>query len=116
LIAGADNKKVKALADELDVKIRIPTFSVVALVEADNDNEEQTANKAETSIVISGDREKVQQAKQAIEKTYADLERVCGTVKFEVNKRQHRFIIGKNAVNLMDILEQTGKKQTQDAE
>lgn len=108
LIAGADNKKVKALADELDVKIRIPTFSVIALVEADNDNEEQAANKAETSIVISGDREKVQQAKQTIEKTYADLERVCGTVKFEVNKRQHRFIIGKNAVNLMDILEQTG--------
>ncbi|KAH8555232.1 hypothetical protein BGW37DRAFT_476269 [Umbelopsis sp. PMI_123] len=108
LIAGADNKKVKALADELDVKIRIPTFSVVALVEAENESDEQNANKVETAIVISGDREKVQLAKQTIEKTYADLERVCGTVKFEVNKRQHRFIIGKNATNLMDILEQTG--------
>ncbi|GAB5585670.1 hypothetical protein Unana1_00570 [Umbelopsis nana] len=108
LIAGADNKKIKALADELDVKIRIPTFSVVTLVEADNESDEQSGNKADTAIVISGDREKVQLAKQSIEKTYADLERVCGTVKFEINKRQHRFIIGKNAVNLMDILEQTG--------
>ncbi|CAM0143028.1 hypothetical protein VKS41_006214 [Umbelopsis sp. WA50703] len=108
LIAGADNKNVKALAEELDVKIRIPTFSVVAMVEADNEGEEQSGNKAETAIVISGDKEKVQQAKQTIEKKYADLERLCSTVKFEVNKRQHRFIIGKGAVNLMEILDQTG--------
>lgn len=109
LIAGADNKNVKVLADELDVKIRIPTFSVVAMVEADNESEEQSGNKSEAAIVISGDKEKVQQAKQTIEKKYADLQRQCSTVKFEVNKRQHRFIIGKGAVNLMEILDQTGK-------
>jgi hypothetical protein len=100
-LEGLDNKyyllltpAVNALEEELDVKIYVPT----AIIEGFNQ-----------AISISGDKEKVQAAKAALEKAYADLENKTRTVSVSIPKRQHKYLYGKNSETLKEIFNESGK-------
>lgn len=62
----------------------------------------------DTAISISGDKEKVQLAKQALEKSYAGIEKTSRTVAISIPKRQHKYLYGKNGETLKEILNESG--------
>lgn len=84
------------MEEEFDVKIHIPAVIV-----------DGSANR-DTSISISGDKEKVQLAKQALEKNYAGIEKSSRTVAISIPKRQHKYLYGKNGETLKEILNEAG--------
>jgi hypothetical protein len=84
------------LEQEFDVKIHIP-----AVIVDGNTNRD-------TAISISGDKEKVQLAKQALEKSYAGIENTSRTVAISIPKRQHKYLYGKNGETLKEILNESG--------
>ncbi|KAI8085297.1 hypothetical protein BDF21DRAFT_443624 [Thamnidium elegans] len=95
-LAGPQNSNIKQLEEEFDVKIQIP-----AVIVDGNTNRD-------TSISISGDKEKVQLAKQALEKSYANIENTSRTVAISIPKRQHKYLYGKNGETLKEILNESG--------
>ncbi|KAI7902366.1 uncharacterized protein BX663DRAFT_473491 [Cokeromyces recurvatus] len=95
-LAGPQNSNIKKLEGEFDVKIHIP-----AVIVDGNTNRE-------TAISISGDKEKVQAAKQALEKSYADIENSSRTIAIAIPKRQHKYLYGKNGETLKEILNESG--------
>ncbi|GAA5805420.1 hypothetical protein EDC94DRAFT_537923 [Helicostylum pulchrum] len=95
-LAGPQNSHIKQLEDEFDVKIQIP-----AVIVDGNTNRD-------TSISISGDKEKVQLAKQALEESYAAIENTSRTVAISIPKRQHKYLYGKNGETLKEILNESG--------
>jgi hypothetical protein len=84
------------LEEEFDIKITIPAVIV-----------DGNANR-DTAISISGDKEKVQAAKQALEKSYAGIEKTSRTVAISIPKRQHKYLYGKNGETLKEILNESG--------
>ncbi|KAI9248211.1 hypothetical protein BDA99DRAFT_564828 [Phascolomyces articulosus] len=92
-LAGPHNQAIKALEQELNVKIQMPPLV----------GEEESA-----PIVVSGDKEKVQAAKQALEERYAQLQNKCRTAAIGIPKRQHKYLAGKDGVTLVEILEESG--------
>lgn len=91
-LAGPQNSNIKKLEEEYDVKIYIPAVIV-----------DGNTNRV-TAISITGDKEKVQSAKQALEKAYADIENTSRTVAISIPKRQHKYLYGKNGETLKEIL------------
>ncbi|KAI8146586.1 hypothetical protein BJV82DRAFT_648511 [Fennellomyces sp. T-0311] len=92
-LAGPRNQTVIVLEQELDVKIQMPPLV----------GEEESA-----PITVTGDKEKVQAAKQALEERYAQLQQKCRTAAIGIPKRQHKYLAGKDGVTLTEILEESG--------
>lgn len=84
------------MEEEFDVKIYVPAVIV-----------DGNANR-DTAISISGDKEKVQLVKQALEKSYAGIEKTSRTVAISIPKRQHKYLYGKNGETLKEILNESG--------
>lgn len=68
-----------------------------------------TGDGANAPILVTGDKEKVQQAKQALEERYKHLQSKCRTAAISVPKRQHKYLVGKDGSVLTQILEESGK-------
>ncbi|CDH50527.1 kh domain-containing protein [Lichtheimia corymbifera JMRC:FSU:9682] len=90
-LSGARGEALQALEAELGVKVQMPPLVGAA-----------------GPITISGDKEKVQEAKQILEKRAADLEKNYRTAAISVPKRQHKYLLGKNGETLREILEESG--------
>ncbi|KAG2214318.1 hypothetical protein INT47_000874 [Mucor saturninus] len=95
-LAGPHNSNIKQIEEEFDVKIQIPAIVV------------DSALNRDTSISISGDKEKVQLAKSALEKSYADIEKLSRTVGLSIPKRQHKYLFGKHGEVLKEIYHGSG--------
>ncbi|CAO3649574.1 unnamed protein product [Mucor fragilis] len=91
-LAGPQNSNIKKLEEEYNVKIHIPAVIV-----------DGNTNRV-TAISITGDKEKVQAAKQALEKAYADIEKSTRSVAIGIPKQQHKYLYGKNGETLKEIL------------
>ncbi|KAF1799839.1 hypothetical protein V8B55DRAFT_1542057 [Mucor lusitanicus] len=91
-LAGPQNSNIKKLEEEYNVKIHIPAVIV-----------DGNTNRV-TAISITGDKEKVQAAKQALEKAYADIEKSTRSVAIGIPKHQHKYLYGKNGETLKEIL------------
>lgn len=91
-MSGARGEALEALEAELGVKVQMPPLVGTS-----------------GPITISGDKEKVQEAKQILEKRAADLEKNYRTAAISVPKRQHKYLLGKNGETLKEILEESGK-------
>ena len=59
-------------------------------------------------IIVSGEKEKVNTVKQIILTTYENIIKNCDTVDIQIEKAQHRYLIGARGRNLNEILEETG--------
>jgi len=90
-ISGPNNEKVKELMAKTDTRINIPP----AIVQSDEIN-------------ITGEKEGVALAKKQIVSFYEYIEKAYTTVGVEVNKNQHRFVIGHRGQGIADILQRTG--------
>ncbi|KAI8636061.1 hypothetical protein BD408DRAFT_426750 [Parasitella parasitica] len=91
-LAGPQNNNIKKLEEEFDVKIHIPAVIV-----------DGNTNRV-TAISITGDKEKIQLAKQALEKIYDNIANTSRTVAISIPKRQHKYLYGKNGETLKEIL------------
>lgn len=114
-IAGPHNAKINALvegvgASEL-VTVHIPkTFDRrVAAAAASADDETGTtttsspaaADEQAPSISLTGDKEYVDKLVAAIEASAQELKRQLKTMTYQVNKRQHRFLVGAHADEIL---------------
>ncbi|KAI8079749.1 uncharacterized protein BX664DRAFT_286121 [Halteromyces radiatus] len=99
-LAGPQNSTIKALEEELNVKIQMPPFV--------NVGEIKTGDQVNNAISITGDKEKLQLAKQALESHYAELQKSTRTAAIGVPKRQHKYLFGKDGATVKEILEQSG--------
>lgn len=90
-ICGPDNQTLKDLTEPTGARIIVPPHAVL-----------------KDEIVISGEKEGVLRAKQAILHIYEEKKRKTTTVSVEVKKSQHRYIIGSKGSGLNDVLLQTG--------
>ncbi|KAI7872911.1 hypothetical protein BDF14DRAFT_43201 [Spinellus fusiger] len=101
LLAGPHNETLTSLETSLGVKVQMPAIVTghEVLVEG---------QVRETAVVLSGDKEKVQQAKQILEERYATLKKTTGTISFNLPKRQHKYFIGKNGSTLREIFDKSG--------
>lgn len=84
------------MEQEFNVKVHIPAVIV--------DGKTNT----ETGISITGDKDKVQLAKQALEKNYAEIENASRTIAISIPKRQHKYLYGKNGNELKSIFNASG--------
>ncbi|RXK40531.1 hypothetical protein M231_02183 [Tremella mesenterica] len=90
--------------DSEEVKIHIPPPAVWKALEKQGEEDESVSTK-DLSIKIKGDREKVKMVVEEINRRYEELNDSLRELKISIPKRQHRFLVGTSAV---DILDQTG--------
>ncbi|WWD19650.1 hypothetical protein CI109_104112 [Kwoniella shandongensis] len=111
-IAGPKGVKARQLEEELgggEVKVHVPPPAVWKALEkqAQDDGEEADVNGKERdlSIKVKGEKEKVKVVVAEILKQYEILNDSLRELKISIPKRQHRFLVGAAAD---DILDQTG--------
>ncbi|CAH1756234.1 13352_t:CDS:2 [Entrophospora sp. SA101] len=101
LIAGAHNQRINQLGLDTGTKIHVPSYNPT--------NSNNTFIDADKNyIVITGERNSVKIASEMIEDRYEDLKINTRTLKFEIPKRQHKYLIGPKGATLQEILETTG--------
>ncbi|WWC72034.1 uncharacterized protein I206_105993 [Kwoniella pini CBS 10737] len=111
-ISGPKGVKVKQLEEEIgqgEIKIHVPPPAVWKALEkqsqGDLDENEAVPKDRDLSIKVKGEKEKVKLAVQEILKQYESLNDSLRELKISIPKRQHRFLVGSSAD---DILDQTG--------
>ncbi|KAK9469950.1 hypothetical protein V1512DRAFT_201772 [Lipomyces arxii] len=83
-----------SLEEGKDIKIKMPTAFA----------ESETV----PYIVISGERNAVQETKAAIQQTIENLQRTYVSASTAVPKRQHKYVMGESGSTLSEIFDQTG--------
>ncbi|ORZ06071.1 hypothetical protein BCR42DRAFT_496500 [Absidia repens] len=99
-LAGPQNAAIKSLEEEYKVKIQMPPFV--------NVNEIEEADYVKYPISVTGDKDNLQLAKQALEIHYAELKKTTRTAAIGVPKRQHKYFFDKNGATVREILELSG--------
>ncbi|CAO3661314.1 unnamed protein product [Rhizopus stolonifer] len=94
-LAGVKNSNIKKWEEEFDVKVHIPTVTI----EGDA--------KRDAPITISGDKEKVQATKRALEIIHDTFTVSQNTISITVPKRQHKYLHGKNGETLREIFNES---------
>ncbi|PWN28993.1 hypothetical protein BDZ90DRAFT_230996 [Jaminaea rosea] len=107
-IAGAKGANVARIEAEVgsgDVSVRVPPRAAFLHPKDAEDEEAHPRRERDLSIIVSGDRAQVQAVVQAIEAQVEDMKREFRCLSISVPKRQHRFLVG-DAAN--DILASSG--------
>ncbi|RKP37143.1 hypothetical protein BJ085DRAFT_9066, partial [Dimargaris cristalligena] len=111
LIAGAHNATVNKLMGDYNVKIRVP-FILPSTDPWDRlatpASSSSTTTGSEPAITVSGEKEAIAQAVEAINEIYDNLERTTRQIVVSIPKRQHRFLVGPKGAHIQEILEKTG--------
>ncbi|CEG84351.1 hypothetical protein RMATCC62417_18166 [Rhizopus microsporus] len=94
-IAGPHNSNIKKLEEEFDVKIHVPFIAI----DGNNVNS--------SPITITGDKEKAQAAKQALEKNYVTIENTGNVVSITASKRQQKYLRGNSEI-FKEVFNETG--------
>ncbi|PWN46954.1 hypothetical protein IE53DRAFT_382491 [Violaceomyces palustris] len=104
---GANAAKLESQVGEGDVSVRVPPRA--AFLPQKDAEEEASApehkRERDLAIIVSGDREKVANVIAAIENQVEEMKRTFRTLTISIPKRQHRFLVG-DAAN--EILSSTG--------
>ncbi|VVC87406.1 unnamed protein product [Leptidea sinapis] len=90
-IQGPFGERAAALTAETGARIHIPPTST-----------------QKDEIVIAGEKNGVLAAKAQIEQIYEEMKKKCQTVKVEVPKSQHKYVIGARGTTIQEILRETG--------
>lgn len=93
---------------EVDVGIRIPPRAAL-LPPKESEREagleegqgQEQHRERDLAIIVTGDRELVNNAVKEIEKRVGDMTRTYRTLQISIPKRQHRFLVGDNAANIL---------------
>ncbi|KAJ2952741.1 hypothetical protein O0L34_g7097 [Tuta absoluta] len=90
-IQGPYGERAQALSQETGARIHIPPASTQS-----------------DEIVVAGEKNGVLAAKAQIEQIYEDMVKKCSTVRVEVPKSQHKYVIGARGTTIQEILKETG--------
>ncbi|KAI5637987.1 KH domain-containing protein [Phthorimaea operculella] len=90
-IQGPYGERAQALSAETGARIHIPPASTQS-----------------DEIVVAGEKNGVLAAKAQIEQIYEDMVKKCSTVRVEVPKSQHKYVIGARGTTIQEILKETG--------
>ncbi|XP_046965375.1 vigilin [Vanessa cardui] len=90
-IHGPFGERSAALSAETGARIHIPPASTQS-----------------DEIVIAGEKNGVLAAKAQIEQIYEEMAKKCSTVRVEVPKSQHKYVIGARGNTIQEILKETG--------
>ncbi|XP_045445479.1 vigilin [Melitaea cinxia] len=90
-ILGPFGERAAALSAETGARIHIPPTSTQS-----------------DDIVIAGEKNGVLAAKAQIEQIYEEMAKKCSTVRVEVPKSQHKYVIGARGNTIQEILKETG--------
>ncbi|XP_049867329.1 vigilin [Pectinophora gossypiella] len=90
-IQGPYGERAQALTADTGARIHIPPASTQS-----------------DEIVIAGEKNGVLAAKAQIEQIYEDMVKKCSTVRVEVPKSQHKYVIGARGTTIQEILKETG--------
>ncbi|CAK1581897.1 unnamed protein product [Parnassius mnemosyne] len=90
-IQGPFGERAQALSAETGARIHIPPASTQS-----------------DEIVIAGEKNGVLAAKAQIEQIYQEMVNKCSTVRVEVPKSQHKYVIGARGTTIQEILKETG--------
>ncbi|XP_068630109.1 vigilin isoform X1 [Battus philenor] len=90
-IQGPCGERAQALSAETGARIHIPPASTQS-----------------DEIVIAGEKNGVLAAKAQIEQIYQEMVNKCSTVRVEVPKSQHKYVIGARGTTIQEILRETG--------
>ncbi|XP_075969599.1 satellite-binding protein 1 Dp1 [Anticarsia gemmatalis] len=89
-IQGPYGERSAALTAETGARIHIPPASTQS-----------------DEIVIAGEKNGVLAAKAQIEQIYQEMVKKCSTVRVEVPKSQHKYVIGARGTTIQEILKET---------
>ncbi|XP_023947643.1 vigilin [Bicyclus anynana] len=90
-IQGPFGERSAALTAETGARIHIPPASTQS-----------------DEIVVAGEKNGVMAAKAQIEQIYEEMAKKCSTVRVEVPKSQHKYVIGARGTTIQEILKETG--------
>ncbi|XP_063359455.1 vigilin [Cydia amplana] len=90
-IQGPYGERVAALTAETGARVHIPPASTPS-----------------EEIVVAGEKNGVLAAKAQIEQIAEDMAKKCSTVRVEVPKSQHKYVIGARGTTIQEILKETG--------
>jgi polyribonucleotide nucleotidyltransferase len=113
-IAGARGANIRRLEEEIgegEVRVHVPPPAVWRVIEDEDDEDvfpsaaATTASGKDLAIKVKGDKEKVKLVVAEIQRQFSDLVSSLKEFGIVVPKRQHRYLIGDAAE---DILDKTG--------
>ncbi|KAG7307616.1 hypothetical protein JYU34_007838 [Plutella xylostella] len=90
-IQGPYGERAAAITAETGARVHIPPASTMS-----------------DEIVVAGEKNGVLAAKAQIEQIYEDMVKKCSTVRVEVPKSQHKYVIGARGTTIQEILKETG--------
>lgn len=107
-VAGAKGSNAARLESQVgrgDVSVRVPPRAAflhpAAAAEEDEAHADTPRRERDLAIVVTGDREQVQAVVQAIEAQVEDMKRSFRSLVIQVPKRQHRFLVGDAANEIL---------------
>lgn len=99
-IAGAKGANLTRL-EQGDVVIKVPPRAAFLPPKEAEAEANEPRRERDLSIIVSGDREAVTSAVQAIEVQVEDMKRTFRTLSIPIPKRQHRFLVGDAAQEIL---------------
>ena len=110
-IAGAGNSNLNTLEGKGDIRLQIPQYHTFEQSPPNIPEPGQPLSftpRANYPIHISGDRIAAQQARDAIERQYAQLQQQLAMRQESVPRGRHQFIVGERGTSLQDFFQETG--------
>lgn len=98
---GANAARLEAEFGSGDVSVRVPPRAAFLPPKDGAAEEEEPRRERDLSIVVTGDREQVQAVVQAIEAQVDEMRRTFRSLSISVPKRQHRFLVGDAANDIL---------------
>jgi len=90
-VYGPGNENLKQISEETGAKIHAPPFDA-----------------EDTTLVVAGAREAVAEALRRLQSIYVEKKRTNKSISVNVNKKQHRFVIGPKGAFIQEIFKETG--------
>lgn len=99
---GANATRLETQIGNGDVSVRVPPRAAFLQPKDAEDEEKEPRRERDLSIVVTGDREQVQRVVQAIETQVDEMKRSFRKLEIQVPKRQHRFLVGDAANEILE--------------
>jgi predicted PilT family ATPase len=100
-IAGPKGANLARLEQGGDVTIKVPPRAAFLPQKEAEAEASEPRRERDLSIIVSGDREAVNRAVQSIESQVEEMNRTFRTIQVKLPKRQHRFLVGDAAQDIL---------------
>lgn len=99
---GANAAQLEKQAGEGEISVRVPPRAAFLHgKDAADDDSAEPKRERDLAIIVSGDREKVAKAVASIEAQVEDMKNSFRTLAISIPKRQHRFLVGDAANDIL---------------